>query len=83
MARGLSRFQVLCCVFLTYFAIRPALLARENKYFTYNASAAMLVARVSCTSEGKGFPRRRDHCFMHAQPIRRPLFSHVTSSARF
>ena len=55
MTQGLPRFQVLCCAFLTYFAIRPASLTQENGNFTYNVSAAMLVAHISCISEEKSF----------------------------
>ena len=43
----------------------------------------MLVAHVSRTPEEKGFPLRQDHCFMHAQPIRRPLFGHMTIGVQF
>ena len=43
----------------------------------------MMMARVSHASEEKGFPRRRDRCFTHAQPIRRPLFGHVTPRVQF
>ena len=43
---------------------------QESKNFTHNASAAMMMAQVSRTSEEKGFPRRRDRCFTHALPIR-------------
>ena len=42
-----------------------------------------MMACVSRASEEKGFPRRRDRCFTHAQPIRRLLFGHVTTRAWF
>ena len=43
----------------------------------------MMMAHVSCASEEKGFPQRRDQCFTHAQPIRRLLFDHMTPRAQF
>ena len=43
----------------------------------------MMVACVSRASEEKSFPQRRDRCFTHVQPIRRPLLGHVTCNAWF